>query len=313
MFSSLDPELMMVGFESGDKVTYNDLLYGTMLKSGADAAYALSIKVSGSEEEYIKLMNEKAVKLELKNSYFKNTTGLDEEGQHSSVSDIAILFKYSLNNKQFKKIITTEKYTTSNGEYDITGPIYVAHKLDMPYFLGGKTGYTDLAGKCLASFGEKDGVKFLIVTANADPSIDNINYLDHKTLYDYFINNYSFKTILHKEDIIETIYTTFDEEVNLTTEKDIDLYLNNDVNIKDLKISYKGKNELSKDIKKGDKIGKYIIEYEGNIIYEEDAFSPIDVKLKLKTIHKIIIGIVLLLIIYTYFKKKKRRRNKKYR
>ena len=101
MFSSLDPELMMVGFSSGDKVNYSDLLYGTMLKSGADAAYALSIHISGSEDEYIKLMNEKAVKLGLNNTFFKNTTGLDEDGQYSSVYDIAILFKYALNNKTF--------------------------------------------------------------------------------------------------------------------------------------------------------------------------------------------------------------------
>ena len=89
--------------------------------------------------------------------------------------------------------------------------------------------------------------------------------------------------------------------------------MNNSINTKDLKIYYKGKNELAKDIKKGDKIGKYIVEYEGNIIYEEDALSQIDVKFRLKTIHKIIIGIVVLLILYTYLKKKKRRRKKKYK
>ncbi len=314
MFSNLDPELMMVGFDGGDTVTYKDLLYGTMLKSGADAAYLLSVKISGNESEYINLMNEKARSLGLENTYFKNTTGLDEDGQHSSVSDMAIIFKYALNNKTFKEIITTEKYTTSNGEYEISGPISTAHKLDMTYFLGGKTGFTDYAGKCLASFGEKDGVKFLIVTANANIYVDeNINYWDHKVLYEYFMNNYSFKTVIKKDDIIDTIYTTFDEEVNLTTSKDVELYLNNSINTKDLKIYYKGKNELAKDIKKGDKIGKYIVEYEGNIIYEEDALSPIDVKFRLKTIHKIIIGIVVLLILYTYLKKKKRRRKKKYR
>ena len=313
MFSSLDPELMMVGFESGDKVSYEDLLYGTMLKSGADAAYALSVKVAGSEEAYIKLMNDKAKKLGLENTYFKNTTGLDAEGQYSTVNDIAVLFKYALNNKNFKKIISTEKYTTSNGDYDITGPIYAAHKLDMPYFLGGKTGYTDYAGKCLASYGEKDGVKFLIVTALADPSIDNVNYLDHKKIYEYFINNYSFETVVKKDQVIDTIYTTYDEEVNLTPTKNIKLYINNDTIIKDLKVYYKGKNELDKDIKKGDKIGEYIIEYDGEIIYKEDALSPIDVRFRLKTIHKIIIGIVIFLILYNVLKKKKRRRKKKYR
>ena len=314
MFSSLDPELMVVGFSSGDRLTYRDLIYGTMLKSGADAAYALAVYISGSEENYVGLMNDKARELGLSNTYFKNTTGMDEDGQHSSVSDIAKLFEYALNNKEFKKVITTEEYTTSNDDFDIKGPIAVAHKYDMPYFLGGKTGYTDYAGKCLASFGESNNVEFLIVTANADPDLgENVNYLDHKTLYEYFINNYSFKTVLSKGDTIEKIYTTFDEEVNLTADKDIELYLSNDVNLEDIKVSYKGKNELTRNIKKGDKIGQYIIEYEGDIIYKEDALSPIDVKFKLKTIHKVILGIVIFLILLTVLKKKKRRRKKKYR
>ena len=314
MFSSLDPELMIVGFESGDKVTYKDLLYGTMLKSGADAAYAIAVKVSGSEDAYVSLMNDKASKLGLTNTYFKNTTGMDEDGQHSSVSDIAILFKYALNNKKFKEIVTTEKYTTTNGDFDIKGPIVVAKKYDMPYFLGGKTGYTDLAGKCLASFGEQDGVKFLVVTANANPSVDeNINYLDQKVIYEYFINNYSFKTVLKEDDIIDTIYTTYDEEVKLSPKKDVELYLDNNVDVDKIKVYYKGKNELEKTVKKGDKIGEFIVKYEGETLYKEDALSPIDVKFKLKTIHKVIIGIIVLLILYAYLKKKKRRRKKKYR
>ena len=93
IFDSLDPELVMVGFDGGDTVTYNDLLYGTLLKSGADGAYALGIKISGSEEEYAKLMNEQAKELNLNNSNFVNTTGLDIEGQYSTVNDIALLLK----------------------------------------------------------------------------------------------------------------------------------------------------------------------------------------------------------------------------
>ena len=96
-------------------------------------------------------------------------------------------------------------------------------------------------------------------------------------------------------------------------DKDVKLYLSNDVDLKDIKVSYKGKNELTRNIKKDDKIGEYIIEYDGNILYREDALSPIDVKFKLKTIHKVILGIVIFLILLTVLKKKKRRRNKKYR
>ena len=95
MFDGLDPELAVVGFGEGDTVSYNDLLYATLLKSGADAAYALGMEVSGSEEEYVKLMNAKVEELGLKHTVFKNTSGLDAEGQYSSVYDMAIIMKYA--------------------------------------------------------------------------------------------------------------------------------------------------------------------------------------------------------------------------
>ena len=148
MFSSLDSDLAIAGFYPGETLTYNDLLYATLLKSGADAAYALGIYVAGSEEKYVEIMNEKAKELGLKNTAFKNTTGLDAEGQYSTVSDIAILFKYALNNKDFKRIVSTENYTTTDGAFIFHGPIDAAKKRGMNYFLGGKTGYTEEAGLC---------------------------------------------------------------------------------------------------------------------------------------------------------------------
>ena len=311
IFDYLDPELVMVGFEGGDTVTYNDLLYGTLLKSGGDAAYALGIKISGSEEEYSKLMNDKAKELNLLNSNFVNTTGLDIDNQYSTVNDIAMLLKYSLNDKKFKTIFTTKEYTTSNGYYEFKGPIAKANDLSMPYFKGGKTGFTDSAGRCLASYAEKDGVEFLLVTAGAPDEIDNSNYLDHKTLYEYFMNNYSFKTIVKDGDIIDKINTIYDDEVELKAPQDVELYLKNDIDIEDLEVYYKGKTELDRSIHEGDKIGTYYIEYDGDILYKEKILSPVTVKFKLRTPYKIILGLVLLLIIVKIITKKKKRRRKR--
>ena len=311
LFDNLDPELVMVGFDGGDTVTYNDLLYGTLLKSGADGAYALGVKISGSEEEYSKLMNEQAKKLNLNNSNFVNTTGLDIENQYSSVYDIAMLLKYSLNDKNFKTIFSTKDYVTTNGYYEFSGPIAKAEDLGMTYFKGGKTGFTDLAGRCLASYGEKDGVSYLIVTAGAPDDIDNSNYLDHKTLYEYFINNYSFKTIVKDGDIIDKINTIYDDEVILKANEDVELYLKNDIDIEDLNIYYKGKTELDRSIKEGDKIGTFYVEYDGDILYKEKVTSPMTVKFKLRTPYKIILGLVLLCILIKILTKKKKRRYKK--
>lgn len=312
MFDGLDPELAMAGFYEGETVTYNDLLYATMLRSGADAAYALAIKISGSEEAYVDLMNKKAVELGMKNSVFKNTTGLDAEGQHSSVTDVAILLEYSVKNDKFKEIISKEEYTTTDGEISFDGPSKAAHAIGMDYYNGGKTGYTDLAGKCLASFGTKNGVSFVVVTALGDASLDNVNYIDTKTLFDYYINNYSFRKIINKNDTIKTLSTKYDEDVIINAKRNVELYLNNEIKDKDIRIIYEGTTVLDRSIKKGDKIGTYYIKYNDDILYQEDVLSPITVKFKLKMQYKIVLGLILLgIFIRLVFLKKGRKKRRK--
>ena len=106
----------LAGFEVGDEVTYRDLLYGTMLPSGAEASQALANNISGSVNGFAGLMNEKAKELGMKNTHFVNTSGLDINNHYSTVYDVALLLKYCLNNKTFKTIFGSTSYKTSNGE-----------------------------------------------------------------------------------------------------------------------------------------------------------------------------------------------------
>lgn len=316
IFDGLDSELAVAGFSGGDRVTYNDLLYATLLKSGADGAYGLAVKISGSEEEFVKLMNKKAEELGLKNTHFTNSTGLDDDNQFSTVNDMAIILKYALNNSKFKKIINKDEYTTSNGEITVTGPVHKAKTLGMNYFNGGKTGYTDLAGLCLMSYASYDDIDYLLVTARAPESMKNQNFLDQKTLYDYFMENYSFQTIIKKNSVIKKIKTMYDDEVVLKAPKNVEKYINNNVFQNELEYEYKGKTVLERGIKEGDKIGKYIVKNKDKVIYEEDVLSPITVKFKLKTPYKIAL-IIILLSIFIHLKirkeRRKRRRRKRYR
>ena len=89
----------VAGFKVGQTVSYRDLLYGLLLPSGADAAKALARNISGSEDAFVELMNKKAKELKLDNTHFVNNTGLDEDGEYSTVKDISVMFKYALNNK----------------------------------------------------------------------------------------------------------------------------------------------------------------------------------------------------------------------
>lgn len=314
MFSSLDSDLAVAGFYAGENLTYNDLLYATLLKSGADAAYALGIYVAGSEEEYVKMMNEKAKSLGLKNTVFKNTTGLDAEGQYSTVSDIAILFKYALNNKDFKRIVSTDNYTTTDGEYLFHGPVDAAKKRGMDYFLGGKTGYTEEAGLCLVSYASAKGIDYLLVTAGADYHKNYQNFYDQKTIYDYYINNYSFTDVIKKGKIIDKVKTIYDEQVIIKAPRNVKLYLNNSIFIRDLDIVFKQEKELDRTIKKGDKIGKYEIKYKDTVLYEEDILSPITVKFRIKKEYVLVLLIILLsILIHLSFRKASRKRRRKLR
>lgn len=105
MLSGLrEQNLAVVGLKENQNVTYNDLLYAAFLASGADAVRGLTYSISGNEEDFVKLMNKKAQQLNLKNTVFENPIGLDDEKQHSTVDEVAILLNEAMKNEKFKEI-----------------------------------------------------------------------------------------------------------------------------------------------------------------------------------------------------------------
>ena len=97
MFTGLaEANAAVIGLKSGQIVTYNDLLYGMFIASGADATRAIAISISGLESSFVELMNKKAKELGMNNTNFVNTTGLDKDNQYSTVNDVAILLKAML-------------------------------------------------------------------------------------------------------------------------------------------------------------------------------------------------------------------------
>ncbi|UED82343.1 serine hydrolase [Lysinibacillus sp. CD3-6] len=159
----------MAGFQGGDFVTIEDLLYGTLLASGADATATLAIAIAGSEEAFVAMMNDKAQELELNDTHYENVSGLHHPAHVSSVRDISKLFQYALENPTFYQILTTKSYTTLvPNELTISSTLFTKMDGVEGAILGGKTGYTPEAGLCLASLMEKNGEVFIFVTTNAE-------------------------------------------------------------------------------------------------------------------------------------------------
>ncbi|AKL96503.1 D-alanyl-D-alanine carboxypeptidase DacF [Clostridium aceticum] len=198
IFSDLyEANASMAGFLPGEEVPAIDLLYGTMLPSGADASIGLAVGISGSEKEFVKLMNKKAKKLRMDGTHFTNATGLHNDNQYTTVKDIAMLLQYALKNETFRQIFTAEGHSTASTNLHSSGITFystLATRIDSYEFdggriLGGKTGYTNKAGLCLASLAVKNGTEYILVTAGAEgnPHTEQYHIMDALMVYKNYL------------------------------------------------------------------------------------------------------------------------------
>ena len=190
--------------KAGEVVTLRDLAVGMLMCSGNDAAKAAAVSIAGSEEKFSVLMNERARDFGMKNTNFVTPSGLDEKDHYTTAYDMALLLNEALKNPDFKKL-TAEKSETVrfiNPENKIT--TYSNHNRMLSlnrYCIGGKTGFTKTAGRCLVTAAKKDGLTLICVTLN-----DKRDWYDHNTLYNYGFENYRMK-ILSDDDFFLDVDT----------------------------------------------------------------------------------------------------------
>ncbi len=164
---------VMAGFKPKEEVRIEDLFYGSILTSGGEATMALAIHIAGSEEEFVKMMNQKAADLGLTNTHFCNTIGLHDKNHYSTCTEMAIIMDAVLNNEFCRKVISTEYYTVAANEYheELTFHSGMFTKMrgnepEVATVKGGKTGYTANAANCLVSYAQTDdGREIICVTA----------------------------------------------------------------------------------------------------------------------------------------------------
>ncbi len=165
----------LAGFEPGEVVTVRDLLYGAMLPSGAECCAAIAQALDGSEVAFADRMNRRARELGMENTHFVNATGLQDSDHRSTVRDLALLLDAALDNPTFREVFTAPRYSTSPTNlhpdgitvYSSALSLFQDADLGRMTLLGGKTGFTDEAGLCLATLAEADGAEYILVTAGA--------------------------------------------------------------------------------------------------------------------------------------------------
>ena len=164
----------VAGFLNGENVNMTDLLYGMILPSGADAAMGLAVTLAGSEEAFVEKMNQKVEELGLENTHFDNVSGLHSENNYSTAYDMAIILDTALKNEVCKKVLSTYRYTTASTEQHPDGILLSSTLFTYMYgtepetatILGGKTGFVNESGYCIASYGQnnENGNEYIVVT-----------------------------------------------------------------------------------------------------------------------------------------------------
>ena len=254
-----------IGLQVGDKISYECLLYGLMLESGNDAALCIAIGISGSQESFAALMNEKAKQIGMKNSNFVTANGLDDENHYSTAYDMSVLGGFCMNNEKLAKIVGTKQYKAvyNNGE---TYRTYFNHNRLLSTLEGAegiKTGFTKKSGRCLVTSCKRNGVRLIAVTLN-----DGNDWQDHKDLYDYGFKQYQQVTLPKVNKYVDIIGSKTTEIKVESADKQIYFY-------NGLYSYIKQKIYIPKfiyaPIKKGDKIG--YIEY----IYNDAVIATADI------------------------------------
>lgn len=191
------------GFSEGETVTLWDLMYGIALPSGADASVAIATYVSGSEEAFVELMNEKAEELGLENTHFVNTSGLHDEDHYSTVTDIALLMTAVMENDICQEVLSTYQYTTTATDEHPDGIVLEStmftrmsgDEVEGITIEAGKTGYTDASGHCLVSYAtDEEGNGYVAVVANSTTYWNSV--YDTFAIYGLICDGYEMPTDL---------------------------------------------------------------------------------------------------------------------
>lgn len=192
-----------MGMDEGESISLEECLYGILVGSANEVANAVGEYVSGSIDDFVALMNERAQEIGCKNTHFVNTNGLHDDDHYTSAYDLALISSLFFQNEMLCKIGNTARYhfePTSTQPDDFY--LKNKHQLitgEIPYngVLGGKTGYTDQARQTLVTCAEQNGMRLVCVVFKEESPAQ---FTDTEELFNYGFHNFQVMNISENED-----------------------------------------------------------------------------------------------------------------
>lgn len=264
--------------ETNEKMSVDDLLKGVTIASGNDAVVALAEAIAGTEENFVKMMNDKAKELNLKDTNFKNCHGLDEEGHYSSAHDMAYIAKELV---KHEKILEYSSIYEAYLREGTNKKIWLVNTNKLVRFKEGvdglKTGYTEGAGFCLTATMKRDGMR-VIATVMGEPDSGTRNS-EVSSMLDYAFAQVGLKRVLSKDSVVKKIVLPKAkvDEVEIVPVKDVNILYKKVEG--EITPTYEIEvDDITAPVKKGDIIGKLYVMNNDEVINEVDLTVKKDVK-----------------------------------
>lgn len=265
--------------EPGEEMTVEELLKGIAIGSGNDAAVAMAERIGGSEESFVKMMNDKAKELGLKNTVFKNTTGLPVDGHYSSAYDMAMMAK---------ELLKYEKITKFTGMYedylreDSNKKFWLVNTNKLVRFYPGvdglKTGFTNEAKYCLTATAQKEGMRAIAVVFGAPTS--KARNVQVTKMLDYAFSQYQTHPMFKKgHPLGKAAISKGDKKtINAVTSESVSLLTKKGEDIKDIKQKITLSKSLKAPVEKGDKVGTLKLIKNGKVLAESPLVAEASVE-----------------------------------
>ena len=283
---------------TGEKMSVKDLFKGISMASANDAVVAMAEYISGSEKEFVKLMNNKVKELGLKNTKFKNSTGLDEDGHYSSAYDMGIIARNLLMHEEILKFSSVyEDYLREDTE----NKFWLVNTNKLVRFYKGadglKTGHTDAAKYCLAATAKKDNMRLIAIVLGEENG--KVRNSETMALLDYGFNTKKVTILKKKNQVVKKIKFDKGNKESIKIKPKYDVGILEDKQTSGNKYNYNIKiSNLKLPMKKGDTVGKITVTKNNKKITSVDLVSDTNVKklnfleLYIETIKNAILGIM---------------------
>ncbi len=288
-YQGLDPDGSSIALKAGEAMTLEGLLQGLLIASGNDAAVTIAEGISGSIEQFVAKMNEKAAALGLENTHFVNPHGLHNDQHYTTAYDMARLARYAMQNDTFRSIVECAHIylpatNMSDKRYFINTNNLVS-RMRYPYYFyekatGIKTGSTDQAGYCLVSSAEDKGKSVIAVVFNAEDI--SISHNESKAILEHGLSDFTLKTLAKRDDIFGEVKLKHaadgTDHLLLSAKENLDALFPNGGDLEKIEVQCEIPEKVYAPISAGQVIGKARFLYEGKQVGEVELCSTVEIK-----------------------------------